>query len=113
MKPSIDLAEAKARILHGLTDCLQSRRERLDRAIERGDERAVEMNRRYLAAEEAKLIELAASNDWDFWNPSRRCIGREPCNLQSDRSLPLINRVLFVEAAVNYRRAEWNRTGDY
>lgn len=71
MKPDIDLAEAKARILHGLTDCLQSRRERLDCAIERGDERAVEMNRRYLAAEEAKLIELAASNDWDFWNLHR------------------------------------------
>ncbi len=71
MKPSIDLSEAKTRILHGLIDCLQGRRSRLESAIERDDPRAVEMNRRYLAAEEAEFIRLSACNDWDFWNLHR------------------------------------------
>ena len=71
MNATIKLTEAKTRILSGLADLLTSRRARLDGAIERGDERAAEMNRRKLAAEEARFIELAASNDWEFWHIHR------------------------------------------
>jgi hypothetical protein len=71
MNATIGLAEAKARILLGLTECLQARRGRLNSAITRKDARAVEMNRRYLAAEQERFIELAGCNDWDFWNLHR------------------------------------------
>jgi hypothetical protein len=71
MKATIGLAEAKARILYGLTECLQSRRDRINSAIEREDARAVEMNRRHLAAEEARFVELVECDDWDFWNLHR------------------------------------------
>jgi len=71
MRMSIDLAEVKARILYGLTHCLEDRRGRLRSAMERDDQRAVEMNNRYLVAEEAEFVRLTTCNDWDFWHLHR------------------------------------------
>jgi hypothetical protein len=68
---TLGLVEQKIRILSGLIRLLQARRSRLDHARDRGDERAVALNIRRLAAEERELIRLEALDDWDFWFHSR------------------------------------------